>query len=91
MPEYLLTVVAIIAAFVAAALVVAVGHALVHRALGAMDVVSAESREISSPVIALSKNAGDSLVTWLNTAARTSARTSSTFASTPSVAAWRRR
>jgi small conductance mechanosensitive channel len=40
----LLTILAIVAAFGAAALVVAVSHAVVHRMLDRMDVVSAESR-----------------------------------------------
>src|SRR5262245_18871732 len=40
-------------------------------------VVSADRREINSRVISLSKNAGDSLVTCSNTAARTSATTRS--------------
>ena len=45
MPEYAFTVLVIVAAFAAAAIVVAVAHAIVHRALDAMDVVSAESRK----------------------------------------------
>ncbi|MGE3956669.1 MAG: mechanosensitive ion channel family protein [Vicinamibacterales bacterium] len=45
MPEYVFTVLAILAAFGAAAAVVAVGHALVHRALDRMDVVTPESRK----------------------------------------------
>ncbi len=45
MPEYVLTLLAIVAAFAAAALVVAVAHALVHRALDTMEVVSPESRK----------------------------------------------
>ena len=45
MPGYAFTVLVIVAAFAAAAIVVAVAHAIVHRALDAMDVVSAESRK----------------------------------------------
>ncbi len=40
-------------------------------------VVSAVSREISSPVLAVSKNGADSCVIWLNTADRRSATTRS--------------
>lgn len=45
MPEYVLTLLAIVAAFAAAALVVAVANAVVHRVVGAMDAVSPESRQ----------------------------------------------
>ena len=45
MPEYVLTLLAIVAAFAAAALVVAVAHAIVHRALDTMEVASPESRK----------------------------------------------
>ncbi len=45
MPAYVLTLLAIVAAFAAAALVVAVAHAIVHRALDTMDVVSPDSRK----------------------------------------------
>ena len=40
-------------------------------------VVSAVSRDVSSPVRAVSKNGADSETRWLNTAARTSATTRS--------------
>ena len=40
-----LTIIAVVAAFAAAAVLVRVAHALVHRALDATDVVSAESRQ----------------------------------------------
>ena len=45
MPAYVLTLLAIVAAFTAAALVVALAHAVVRRALDTMDVVSAENRK----------------------------------------------
>lgn len=44
MPSYALTLAVILAAFAAAAIVVAIGHALVHRALGRMEMASPESR-----------------------------------------------
>jgi small conductance mechanosensitive channel len=45
MPAYAITVLAIVAAFGAAAVVVAIAHAIVHRALDRMDVGSPESRK----------------------------------------------
>jgi small conductance mechanosensitive channel len=45
MPEYALTILAIVAAFGVAAVIVAVAHAGVHRALDAMEVASPESRK----------------------------------------------
>jgi moderate conductance mechanosensitive channel len=45
MPDSALTILAIVAAFGLAAIIVAVGHAVIHRALDTMDVVSAESRK----------------------------------------------
>jgi small conductance mechanosensitive channel len=46
MSDYVLTLLTVVAAFAAAALVVAVARALVHRALDAVDVVSAENRRM---------------------------------------------
>lgn len=45
MPEYALTLLAILAAFGIAAIVVAAGHALVRRALDTMDVATPENRK----------------------------------------------
>jgi len=45
MPEYVLTLLAIVGAFGAAAIVVAVGQAIVHRLLATMDVGTPESRQ----------------------------------------------
>lgn len=45
MPAYALTLLAILAAFGIAALVVAAGHTLVHRTLDTMDVVTPENRK----------------------------------------------
>jgi small conductance mechanosensitive channel len=45
MPAYAYTAIAVVAAFACAAILVAVVHAVVHRALDRMDVVSPESRK----------------------------------------------
>jgi small conductance mechanosensitive channel len=45
MPAYALTILAIVAAFGAAAILVALAHAVVHRTLDAMDIASSESRK----------------------------------------------
>ena len=45
MPEYVLTLLAIVAAFIVAALVVAAGSAFVRRTLDTMDVVTPENRK----------------------------------------------
>jgi moderate conductance mechanosensitive channel len=45
MPEYAFTILAIVAAFGVAAVVVAVAHAVVHRALDTMEIVTPENRK----------------------------------------------